>query len=265
VTYLTALGTAYYRAGQVDHAMDALRQAMKANWGRPTPQILLILAMSEQRRGEHVMATRHYHEAQSWLTWYRGHSTTTAREAGELIECQKEVQELLGNDATNHSHSDSNQAKPTIDLDDKQLRANAKASNGRFHIQSDMRKRFGPSWSGGGQLLWVPNRAADRLQLTVAVERAGMYSIVGGFTKANDYGQFQLHVNGLKVGEPFEGFNPGPFPHEVIHSGPVVMGSARFEVGSSNIAFEIVGKHSDSVGYLVGIDYLRLLPITAAD
>jgi hypothetical protein len=70
-----------------------------------------------------------------------------------------------------------------------------------------------------------------------------------------------LHVNGAPVGQPFEGFNPGPFPAEVIHSGPVLLGSARLEAGQNQLVFEILCKHGNSTGFMVGIDYLRFVPV----
>jgi hypothetical protein len=134
----------------------------------------------------------------------------------------------------------------------------ANVGEGNLRIQDVMRQLFGPHWSGGSQLWWEPERGGARLTLTVDVEAAGRYTIVGAFTKAKDYGRFQVYVNGIPVGQPFDGFHP----REVIHSGRVVVGEAPFQAGENELIFEIVDKHSDSTGYMLGIDYLQLLPVS---
>jgi serine/threonine-protein kinase len=260
-----ALGAAYYRDGQFIQGANALRRAIRANWGKPTPQISLFLAMCEQQRGQHELASRHFQEAQSWLTWYRERSPVTAGEATELAGILAESREMMGHNASAPLPADSPKIDSPIRWTDAQLLAVAKASEGRLFLQMDMRDLFGPSWSGGQQLVWVAKRPAARLVLTVQVDQAGDYSVIGALTKAHDYGRFQLHVNGKPVGTPFDGFNRGPYPDVVIYSGPIVLGRARFEAGRNEMTFEIIGKHFNSVDYLVGIDELGLMPVAVAD
>jgi hypothetical protein len=112
---------------------------------------------------------------------------------------------------------------------------------------------FGSDWLGGAQLYWVPSRPGARLTLQVTAPAEGTYTIAGYFTKAPDYGRFQLSINGQKVGEPFNGFDPW-----VVHSGKVTLGTASLRAGENEFQFDIVDRDARSSGYMVGIDRLEL-------
>ena len=66
-TYLTTLGTARYRNGDLDGALDALQRAKGANGQQlPTPTAVLLLAMCNQQMGHPDEARRLYDEAVGW-------------------------------------------------------------------------------------------------------------------------------------------------------------------------------------------------------
>ena len=115
---------------------------------------------------------------------------------------------------------------------------------------------FGPRWSDDRQLWFRPTEAGASFTVEVPVERAGRYRLVGYFTKAIDYGQVQLSLDGTDVGKPFEGFNDG-----VIHSGPVEIGTVELTGGTHRLKFTVTGKHPRSTGYLVGVDAVELTPL----
>ncbi|MFQ5348993.1 MAG: hypothetical protein ACE5EG_00965, partial [Thermoanaerobaculia bacterium] len=104
----------------------------------------------------------------------------------------------------------------------------AQASQGR--AVSQRMGSFGNAWSGGAQLFWAPRRSGARLSLTITVPAAGTYSIAGQFTKAPDYGVFQVGANGRQAGQ-FDGFNLG----RVVHSGSVALGEVPMNAGANQI------------------------------
>ena len=108
-------------------------------------------------------------------------------------------------------------------------------------------------WSGGTQLWWVLSRPGARLTLDLRAPTAGTYELVGYFTRAQDYGDVRLDINGRALSPIVRGYSPTVEP-----TGPVSFGRVPLRVGSNTLTVEIVGKDARSQGYsdgyLVGID-----------
>jgi len=134
----------------------------------------------------------------------------------------------------------------------------ARVTAGRVQGQ-DMAAWEGDSsgWSGGAQLWWVEARPGARLTLPLRAPNAGTYEIVGRFTRAPDYGDVRLSVNGRALAPVVRGYAPA-----VEATGPVSLGRAPLRAGGNALVVEIVGKdpraHGYSDGYLVGIDAFEL-------
>ncbi len=109
------------------------------------------------------------------------------------------------------------------------------------------------SWSDGGQLWWVGGRPGARLTLALRAPAAGSYELVGLFTRAPDYGDVRLRVNGAPAGPTVRGYAPA-----VSTTGPVSFGRVPLRAGLNEVELEIVGKDPRSRGYgdgyLVGVD-----------
>ena len=110
-------------------------------------------------------------------------------------------------------------------------------------------------WENNDQLWWTNIRPNDRLELVLETEKEGRYKLVGALTKARDYGIVQFWINGAKVGEPIDLYNP-----EVIPTGPMEIGSVELKAGKHVVIVEMVGKNEKSTNHMVGIDQLKLVP-----
>jgi hypothetical protein len=112
-------------------------------------------------------------------------------------------------------------------------------------------------WSGGAQLWWVEARPGARLTLPLRAPSAGTYEIVGRFTRAGDYGDVRVRVNGRALPTVVRGYAPA-----VEATGPISLGRAPLRAGANALVVEIVGKDARaqgySDGYLVGIDGFEL-------
>lgn len=108
---------------------------------------------------------------------------------------------------------------------------------------------YSGDWSDLLQLWWRPGKPGERLTLTLHAPEARDYEIVGYFTRAEDYGDVQIRVNGVALGPLISGYNDG-----VVPTGPISLGRAPMKAGANEIVVEVVGKDSRSKGYLVGID-----------
>lgn len=115
---------------------------------------------------------------------------------------------------------------------------------------------FGPQWSGNSQLLWVRGRTGAVLDLRVDVKSAGDYRAHLALTKGPDYGMIQAEVDGKATPLKFDGFSG-----TVTREEPVELGIFKLAPGPRNITLMIIGKNSQSTGYLVGVDRVMLTPV----
>ncbi|MDG3007900.1 glycoside hydrolase family 172 protein [Paludisphaera mucosa] len=119
---------------------------------------------------------------------------------------------------------------------------------------------FGDAWSGFSQLFWLVRQPDARLDLELPVEKAGSYALWGGFTKASDYGTVQFALDGAPLGKPID-----LYATSVVHSGEVPLGVADLEAGPHVLSISIAGKNPRSSSYLVGMDWIKLVPAPAGD
>lgn len=122
-------------------------------------------------------------------------------------------------------------------------------------IRQDMRP-FGEHWSANAQLFWRAERAPASLALSLDAAAGGTYSLFGYFTKAPDYGSFELTVNDTKVG-PFDGYHP-----TVVRSPRIRLGSVELQKGKNRLVIDITDKNQQSSGYFVGLDRLEFRQMT---
>lgn len=109
-------------------------------------------------------------------------------------------------------------------------------------------------WSGVDQLWWTGGKPKDKLILEFDSQTEAKQEVFIVLTKARDYGIVQLSINGEKVGEPFDLYNP-----QVVTTGIISLGSSSLKIGKNQVELEITGKNPKAVSsYMVGLDYLWL-------
>jgi len=137
-------------------------------------------------------------------------------------------------------------------IEAESLLATAQKTTGDLSTQ-DMGGYDG-NWSGDSQLWWLPREAGAHLTLTINAPETKNYDLIGYFTRAKDYGNIRLSING---GAPLPTTMSGYSP-EVTASGPVDFGQVALNAGPNKIDIEVFGKDSRSTSYLVGIDGFML-------
>lgn len=125
---------------------------------------------------------------------------------------------------------------------------------GRAGVQA--MAQFGAGWSGDAQLLWGGGAPRATLTMTVDAPAAGEYALEIYTTRAPDYGDVQVSVNGQAVNSILSGYTPS-----VVAPIPRQGGRFALRAGPNTVSFLIVGKQAASTGYLVGIDRLRFYPM----
>lgn len=139
-------------------------------------------------------------------------------------------------------------------IEGESLAATARATAGRVEVQ-DMSsfESDSASWSDARQLWWVGASPGARLTLGLRAPAAGTYELVGQFTRAPDYGDVRVHVNGAAREPVVRGYAPA-----VGATGPISFGRVALRAGVNEVMLELVGKDPRSRGYgngyLVGID-----------
>ncbi|MBP8131910.1 MAG: DUF2961 domain-containing protein [Candidatus Hydrogenedentes bacterium] len=118
--------------------------------------------------------------------------------------------------------------------------------------RQDMRA-FGAQWSRDAHVWFTPPSSEASVTFEARVERAGARTVCAYFTKAPDYGVYQLLVDGAPLGEPFDGYH-----ESVARSDRVCFGAQEFSEGPHQFAFKCVGKNEQSSSYMLGLDVLEL-------
>ena len=114
---------------------------------------------------------------------------------------------------------------------------------------------FDGDWSGLSQLWWRPAAAGARLTLVLPApsQGPGRYRVVGWFTRAPDYGDVSVSVNGARLPGVVRGYAPAVAP-----TGAVSLGETRLRAGDNRLELEVTGKDARSSGFLVGLDGVTL-------
>jgi hypothetical protein len=109
-------------------------------------------------------------------------------------------------------------------------------------------------WSEGAHLWWTGGKPGDRLDLAVTAPKAGRFNLTAQMTKARDYGIVQLSLDGKKLGEPIDFYNP-----EVVPTGVLKLGEHDLAAGRHTLTLEIVGANGKAVkAYMAGVDFVKL-------
>lgn len=131
------------------------------------------------------------------------------------------------------------------------------ATGGETQTQTIMQNRqSGTSlWSGGSQLWWQEAEVGDELTLGVPVAQAGTYEVKVGMTEAPDYGISQLSFAGKTPLAPID------FHNGELRAVEVYLGEYELEPGTHELKLKLTGKNDEATDQLLGVDYVKLLPV----
>ncbi|MDR3110880.1 MAG: DUF2961 domain-containing protein [Planctomycetaceae bacterium] len=129
-------------------------------------------------------------------------------------------------------------------------------TGGRIQVQGMSQYTTG-KWDNNDHLWWTDGQPGNRLELLFDVEKDSKYKLVAKLTKARDYGIAQFYINGKKIGEPIDLYNP-----EVVPTGEIVIGTTELKTGCYPITVVITGKNANAdAKYMIGIDTLQLITV----
>ena len=109
-------------------------------------------------------------------------------------------------------------------------------------------------WSKNDHLWWTGAKPGDKLEVALPVKADGRYDMSVILTKARDYGVVQLSLDGKKIGEPIDLYNP-----QVIRTDAIPLGTVELTKGDHVLGVEIVGKNEKALpSYMFGLDDVLL-------
>jgi hypothetical protein len=113
---------------------------------------------------------------------------------------------------------------------------------------------YSGGWSNDSHLWWIGAKPGDKLDLALPVKDAGKYKLTARMTKARDYGIVQIYLDGQKLGDPIDLYNP-----EVVPTAVLSWGTHELTAGRHKLTFEITGANEKAVkAHMVGLDYVKL-------
>jgi hypothetical protein len=107
---------------------------------------------------------------------------------------------------------------------------------------------FGSDWSSDAQLFWLCTKQGLELKLSFEATEAGS-GLSFGFTKAPDYGSFEVSLDDVKIGESVDLYDP-----RVVHASHDV--SVNIKTGPHTLTFKCAGKNDRSRRHFFGLDYV---------
>jgi len=110
----------------------------------------------------------------------------------------------------------------------------------------------GIQWSGNAQLWFRSNAAGDSVTVAFEAPKAGAYDLSAVFTRAGDYGIHELSLDGQRLGEPFDAYNPA------LGTQRAEYGQVELSGGRHTLTFTVTGKNASSGGFFAGVDLLEM-------
>ena len=143
------------------------------------------------------------------------------------------------------------------------VEAEALVTSGKFQVNGgnvvmQPMATFGTGWSGSRQLFWSGGATGAVLDLVVDIPVAATYAVELYMTRAPDYANLRVEIDGKAAALSFKGFAP-----KVMAPGPTQAGRFSLQAGARKVSFMIVGKQPQAANFFVGIDRIRLYPVGA--
>lgn len=147
-------------------------------------------------------------------------------------------------------------AASPISIEAEALVKAGKASVNGGKVSAQPMAGFGSGWSSNAQLFWSGGAVGAVLDLVIDVPAPGTYGVELYLTRAPDYGNLKVEVDGKSTPAVFTGYAATVSP-----GGPLMVGRFPLQPGPRRVSFMIVGKAQQSSGYFAGIDQVKLYPV----
>ncbi len=116
--------------------------------------------------------------------------------------------------------------------------------------------------SGDRFLIWWVDAVGYRLELGgLKVGNAGRYRVLARFVREHEMGIFRFDLAGQPLAPAVDLYAPTKGRAPLVDE-PKVLGEVELAEGEHVLGMEVVGKHAESSGYLLAIDYVKLVALS---
>jgi hypothetical protein len=145
--------------------------------------------------------------------------------------------------------------QPNDDVRDGKYEAEAHfAEHGRARVQG--MQNYGPDWSGDAHLLW-DGSFGDEARLTFRLTRTSRYRLSMQFTRAPDYGIFQVFLDGQPIGKGVD-----LYANRVKHEPRIEFEPQQIQQGQHTLTLRLISANTEAKkfrdGYLLGLDFFKI-------
>lgn len=128
----------------------------------------------------------------------------------------------------------------------------AVVGNSQGPVWSQQMSQWGNHWSDGKQLIWSCGKPRLALRLAFTTTKAAK-GVKLGFTKAADYGRFQLFLDEKELGDVVDLYSPSVGRVDDIEV------KVKVPAGKHTLKIKNVGKNDASKGFFFGMDHLQIV------
>jgi hypothetical protein len=133
---------------------------------------------------------------------------------------------------------------------------------------------YGPHWSQDAHLLW-DGAVGDEFTTELVIEESGVYDLKFQFTRASDYGRFELRLDEVSLREVTVGgltllgkdllVDVDLYAESVSLAPLIWLKSLELKQGSQSLSMKLIGANDKAHkfknrGYLMGLDYIEIHP-----
>jgi hypothetical protein len=132
-----------------------------------------------------------------------------------------------------------------------------RVTSGRHWVQ-EMGGYPDGEWSEDAQLIWTEATLGGEIEIDFTVATAGRQRLVAVFSKADDYGTFELSVDGNRIDRHFDFYDS-----KVTTTGEIPLGNFDLAAGKHTLTAKAIGRNPKAKvggagGHIFGLDYLRV-------
>ena len=111
-------------------------------------------------------------------------------------------------------------------------------------------------WSGNDHLWWTGGKPGDVLTLALPVKEKGRHRLTFVFTKAHDYGVFEIALDGRPLfGGPLDLYESA----QVVTTGELDAGEHELDAGEHRLTFKILAPNPAATPkHMLGLDFIKV-------
>ncbi|MFM9001546.1 MAG: PVC-type heme-binding CxxCH protein [Opitutia bacterium] len=111
-------------------------------------------------------------------------------------------------------------------------------------------------WSGNDHLWWTGGKPGDVLTVALPVKEKGRHRLTFVFTKAHDYGVFEVALDGRPLfGGPLDFYESA----QVVTTGELDAGEHELEAGEHRLTFKILAPNPAATPkHMLGLDFIKV-------